>query len=263
MRTKIPLVQTATALSILLAIALAPTPAIAQSTERVPLYTHPAGVSSSLRQVVAALGDRVHKKGKERVTLLGTIEYQGKNAPIAVVKESPGFLRIEITGSSAKTIIDDLDDLITNRSKDEGDIAIAELFGSDTAEGFLQGISRGGSLRKIGDGFVVHGMKGFAEVVDIYDLYAPASAREGKPHIQRQYMFDSASGLLSRVRYSMGASGVSGAVQVVLSDYQTISGYQFPGRIVRIAGGTVTHTFTLLSGAVAPKMNDNVFTSME
>lgn len=263
MLAKIPPFPLFAGMFVLLATVLIPTPVSAQMTDRKPLYTHPTSVSSSLRQVVDALGDRVHKKGKERVTFVGAIEYQGKNAPITVVKESPGFLRIEIAGSSAKTIVDDLDNLITNRSKDEGDIAIAELFGSDTAEGFLQGIGRGGSLRKIGDGFVVDGTKGFGEMVDVYDLYAPASARDGKPNIQRQYMFDSASGLLSRVRYSMEESGTTVPVQVVLSDYQIVSGYRFPGRIVRIAGRTVTHTFTLLSGTVAPKVNDNAFKSME
>jgi hypothetical protein len=231
----------------------------AQSAERKPIYLHPVSVSSSLRQVVDALGDRLHEKGKERVSLVGTIDRNGLSAPITVVKESPGFLRIDLGGPAPKTIVDNLDALVTSRAKEDDDVILAELFGSDSAEGFLQGMAGGGSLRKIGDSFVVAGVKGFGAQADIYDLYAPSTARDGKPHVQRQYLFDSETGLLSRVRYSTERSSQVIPVQVVLSDYQLISGYSFPGKVIRLEGEKVTHTFMLQGGSVLPKGSNDSF----
>jgi len=224
-----------------------------------PVYTHPLSVSSSLRQIVEALGDRVYEKGKEQVSFSGTLESQGKQVQILVVKESPGYLRIELSGSPSKTIIHDLNQLTSSRGREEGDEELAELFTTDSAEGFLQGITQGGSLRKIGDCFVVEGVSGFGKKVDIYDLYAPAPVRQGKPYVARRYMFDSDTGLLSRVRYVIERFGEEVPVQVILSDYQLVSGYRLPGKVVRISEGKTTHTFTLQHGAIAPMGNSSLF----
>lgn len=240
----------------------------AQTARPTPVYTHPMSVSSSLRQIVEALGDRVYEKGKERIAVNGTLQseggkYQGRSVPIRVVKESPGYQRIDLSGDSPKTILDEPAGIPAGKARDEGDEELAELFGGDSAEGFLQGISRGGSLRKIGDGFVVKGVTGFGESLDIYELYAPAASRKGKPLVGKRYMFDSATGLLNRVSYVVERSGAEVPVQVILSEYRLVSGYRFPGKIVRMAGSRPTHTFTLETVAVAPNASDGLFQSAQ
>lgn len=261
MRTELAMRTKRILLFFVIAAMAASVPCFAQEQAPRPVYIHPVSVSSSLRQIVDALGDRVYEKGKERSIISGTLEYQGKSVGITVVKESPGYLRIELSGASPKTIVHDLNDLTSSRTKEESDEELAELFTSDSAEGFLQGMTQGGSLRKIGDSFVVEGAEGFGAKVDVYDLFSSVSVRQEKPYVLKHYLFDSDTGLLSRVAYSSERSGER--IQVFLSDYQFVSEYRFPGKIIRKSGERITHAFTLQNGAVAPMGNDDLFKSVQ
>lgn len=222
-------------------------------------YVDPSMVSSSVRQMVAALGDRVQRAGKERLVMTGTLNRKGVNSTLRIVRETPGFLRVDETGGKNKTVTFDLTELKGQTAIDDDDEELAEMLESDTAENFLLQFAPGSSVRKLGDRFRVKGETGFGSEVDVYETVAPILLKRNKEAAWKQYMFDSHTGLLRRVSYGMKQRGRTVLVQTVLSDYSQVGGYALPGRILRNVNGVLVLTFTRESAVFTTAVEDGIF----
>jgi hypothetical protein len=225
-------------------------------------YFAPYTVSSPVRQIVIALGDRVQRPGKERLTLTGSLNQQGTISQIQIIRELPGLLRIDESGGKNKSLAFDGTTLNGSSATDAGDEDLAETLESDTAESFLAKFGPGASVRRLGDRFKVKGETGFGSQVDIYEVVSPVTLKRNKQTTMKRYMFDSGTGLLRRVVYAATQSGKVVLVQTLLSNYSFASGYPVPGRIARSVDGTEVFAFTLTSAVVAAATPDSTFTSI-
>jgi hypothetical protein len=240
-------------------------PVFAQGNPARPHYFPPYTVSSPLRQIVTALGDRVQAPGKERVTMTGSLTWQGVVSAIQIVRELPGLLRIDESGASNKSLAFDQTTTTTltgTGAINDDDESLAETLESDTAESFLAKFGPGASVRRLGDRFKVKGETGFGSEVDIYEVVASVTFKRDKQPVTKRYMFDSNTGLLRRVVYSANQSGTTVLVQTVLSNYTAASGYALPGRIARSVNGTETFVFTLTSASITAAGAATSFTSI-
>lgn len=244
-------------------IAIALTPAArAQNKKATPQYFALETVSSSVRPVAAALGDRVQRPGKERLVTLGSLNRKGAVSTLQIVREMPGFLRVDETGGRNKSLISDLTPLSGSSAVDDDDEDLAETLDNDTAETFLAKFAAGATVRRLGDRFKVKGESGFGAEVDIYEVVAPVAFKRDKTSVTKRYMFDSNSGLLRRVLYAAKQSGRMVVVQTVLSNYSVQGGYSLPGRIDRLIDGIASLSFTLANASVTGAVADNSFTSI-
>jgi hypothetical protein len=226
-------------------------------------YVEPGTVSSSVRQIVAALGDRVQRAGKERVVMTGTLSRKGATSALRIVRETPGYLRIDETGGKNKSVAFDLTELKGKTAIDDDDEDLAEMLESDTAENFLLQFAPGSSVRKLGDRFRVKGETGFGSEVDVYEVVAPVLLKRNKQLAWKQYMFDSSTGLLRRVSYGAKVNGRAVLVQTVLSGYSQVAGYALPGLISRNVDGAVVFRFARESAAVTTAVEDGAFTTLQ
>ncbi|MGJ5814499.1 hypothetical protein [Paludibaculum fermentans] len=236
-------------------------PAQADKKADAPRYFPVSGVVSSARQIVAALGDRVQKPGKERVVIDGTLSRSGLASTAQVIYEMPGLWRIDETGGKGKSLVFDLTSLKGNGAIDDEDEGLAESIQSDTTETFLTAFGHGASVRHIGDCFKVKGETGFGAEVDIFEVVAIVNVKRAKEIVSKRYMFDSNTGLLRRVAYFATVGGKQVSVQTVLSDYAIGGGYMLPGKISRQVDATVAFTFTRTAATVQAAAKDNAFTS--
>jgi len=127
----------------------------------------------------------------------------------------------------------------------------AMMFGSDSAESFLAVFGSNAALRHLGSGFQVKGATGFGSLVDVYEVVRPVPVKPAGQAVNKHYMFDSGTGLLSRVTY-LAPSGTSTVlIQTVLSNYSAVGAYSLPGNISRIVGGIQVLSFTRAGATVS------------
>lgn len=248
-------------LSLVLASSLT-CPAPAQNQTAKPRYFPPYAVSSPVRQIVIALGDRVQRPGSERLIMTGSLNRQGAISDIQVIRELPGYLRVDDRGGKDKTLVFDLTSLKGSAAIDDGDEALAETLESDTPEAFLGRLGPGASMRHLGDRFRVKGETGFGSQVDIYEVVSVVALKRDKQAVTKRYMFDSTSGLLRRVVYAVKSSGSTVLVQTVVANYSVAAGYTLPGRIARMVNGVEVLFFTRTGASVTPAQPDGIFASV-
>jgi hypothetical protein len=250
--------------ALLLAVLVHPVLAQDQSARQARrTYIEPSTVPSSIRAIVTALGQRVQRSGLERVTLTGILDRSGMTSNVRVIRELPGYLRVDEAGAKNQSLVFDLSELKGSVAISADDEDLAEMLECDTAESFLAQIGPGAGIRKLGDRFLVKGQSGFGAVVDIYEFVAPVSVRRDRMIRAKHFMFDSGSGLLRRVAYRTKQSGREILVQTVYSSYSNVAGHLIPTEITRIADGTTVLSFRVNSATVSPRMTDGSFVDIQ
>ena len=235
--------------------------ATAQPKSPLPRYFPGYSVPSPMRQIVSALGDRVQKPGNERVIVIGTLKRSGISSTLQVIRQMPGYLRIDEAGGKNRSLAFDFTPLKGSSPIDSEDEDLAESLDDDTAESFLSGLAPGVSIRRLGDLFAVKGDTGFGATVDIYEMVSPVKFKQDKQPVVKRFMFDSKTGLLRRVVYSAAAGGSKVLVQTVYSDYSNVGGYVLPGTISRQVAGSEAFAFTRTNASIQPGQADGVFSS--
>ena len=231
-----------------------------QQSGKAPKFYRAETVPDRYRQVVDALGDRVKSAGKERVLLTGTLQLGAQPAaPATVTLELPGRLRIEHAAGRARVLVFDLTESKGRAVIDDEDEELIESLGLDNAEQFLDQLDERASVRLLGHGFRLLNETGFGSSVDIYEVAVPMPSRRDKQVRIKHFMFDTQTGLMRRVAYTISKGGVSVRVETVLSDYAPIEGNNLPGRIVRRENGREVMRFQRTAAAISPRANDNAF----
>ncbi|MBI2685206.1 MAG: hypothetical protein HYX27_02745 [Acidobacteria bacterium] len=179
-----------------------------------------------------ALGDRVFKSGKERSTVRGSLEVAGAaNEDISWTWEFPGKLRLLRAAGKGLIVFDPARSSVKNLDDTNDDLL--EVLSADTTETFFDNLQRGFTPRFLGAEFRVKGKSGFGSLVDIYEHAVPVAARSQRGMSVKHYMFDSATGLLSKVSYQRTVAGKMTQVSTELSQYVTANGYLAPQRLTR------------------------------
>jgi len=116
-------------------------------------------------------------------------------------------------------------------------------------------------VMRIGEGFVVKGVTGFGGIVDIYRILKHSDDTEENPAPRKMYLFDSRTGLLSRVVEKSMESGTLLVKQTEYSGYQDINGIPYPQRIKRIINGQTALELEPVTATIQEKKNDGIFGS--
>jgi hypothetical protein len=236
-------------------------PAQSVQANQKPQYHPIHTVISPVRQIVSALGERVQKQGNERVVMTGTLNRAGVVSTVQVIREMPGFLRVDEQGGKGRSLVFDINSLRGATVIDDDDEGLAESLQNDTAEAFLGSFGPGASVRRLGDRFKVKDEMGFGAEVDIYEVVSSVGVKRAKQVVTKRFMFDSSTGLLRRVVYGAQQSGRAVTVQTVLSDYSSAGGYMLPGKIARVVDGKESFVFTRNTAAIQAAGKDNAFIS--
>jgi hypothetical protein len=230
---------------------------IAQSTtsEDALFVAMPSVVHSQ----VAALGERVNRPGKEKVTLVGRYVDASGNRPAQVTYQAPGLVRLDGFKAGLSSIA--FDGERSYGSTGAVDDGFLETFMMDTAEGMLSATKRGAGLRLLGRQFQPHPKK-FPNYVgsryDIYELAAPVRSRQDQPVRLKRFYFDSNTGWLLRTRYHDRTSRPV-IVEVRFSGWRTIDGSAYPGRIDRFENGQPIFSFVIANISAGPRVEPAQF----
>lgn len=246
-----------------LLLALIPFSLTAVSTDQKVIGYVSAGdlpwrVISALR----ALGDRLEKPGKERITLTGLLT-RGNNRPLAVTLwwEYPGHLRIEYQ-TTQRVNIAKFDGTVieTSGAIQDGDAALLGTLLLDSPEQFVMGESEGLATRFLGSGFRAQNDKSkLGPTYDIFQVMGPVLDNGQVEWKAKNYHINSLTHLLERVTYWTGPASSSTKVEVLLTDWGPLYDQRFPGRISRTENNVAVFTLVIASGAVGPKSDDGLF----
>ena len=213
----------------------------------------------------SALGERVEKPGKERLTIAGSLTAGGKTVPATIRWELPGQFRLDQTGGGRPILVNG-PGLALGKSQaalDAGEEALAESLLYDRCESVLYGIATGFPARLIGE-HVRQGRNlgpGYSgPYYDVVDIVAKADGRTTSPTRHKRFLFDSFTGLLQRVLYrAPGTTGAENLVETVFDQWTTIDGSPFPLVTERRVNGTVVMRFQASTHLVGAKVADGAF----
>lgn len=227
----------------------------------------PAALSSDLRGLLSALGDRLEKPGKERVTYVGTLQRSGENRAslFNLTWETPGRIRLQDFGRQQTTVFDGETVSRSDAYSTAFDQELLETLVFDSAEHLFLSQMRGAATRFLGSRFgLIDNYQGeySGPVYEVFEVTEP-NVTTGDATVQtRQYFFDSDTQVLTLVKYRAMKNGVENEVEVRFENSQRIGGQMFPTRIVRLENGVPIVTLTISSVSVGPRLEDGIFATI-
>jgi hypothetical protein len=212
-----------------------------------------------LRWNLKALGNRLERPGKERLTLTGTLSRAGDAAPVPVllILEFPDRLRLDIQERAPHHVI-------TFNGKSAGKIGgpldqseedLIETLVYDTAEHFFMGQMQRVATRGLGSRF----RSDDGSFHDLYEVTDQVEVAPGGRTQRKLYYFNSDTQVLDRVRYQLTRNGMQTDVETRISDWQDLQGQRLPGRITRLENQRATATLAISSRALTPRLDDGIF----
>jgi hypothetical protein len=231
-------------------------------------YVRRGRLRPRLYAVLGALGDRLEKPGKERLTLTGTIikAERQQAIPVLLIWEFPGKLRLEeqIDGQRRVIIFNGNDTRGNGNSLSRRDEDLIETLIHDSTEHFLISQLDGAATRFLGTRFRLDDGTATNYEGPFYDLYETSEMIKVRREAQKQtkvYYFNSDTHLLEQVKYQVLREGIATAVEVRLNNWHEVQEQKLPGEIVRLENGTPVLTFTITSTGIGSRAADGIFSN--
>lgn len=225
-----------------------------------------ARVRPRLRDALKALGDRLEKPGKERLTLSGTLRRAGETqgTPFVAVYQQPGRLRFQkAQGQGPQTItFNGQHEKELGKSLTAEQEALVELLVYDTPDGFFSSQMDAAATRFLGSHFRADDGSSESYAGPYYDIYQVTDlvkVKPGTPERTKLFFLNSDTQLLEIVRYQTESNGNQTEVEVQLGDWQKTEGQMIPRRLVRLENNMPVFTLTITSAAVGPEIEDGAF----
>ncbi len=227
-------------------------------------HIHPGGLTPALRGALRAMGYRLQRPGKERLTLAGTLTLDGQTSAFTLVSEFPGRFRLALTGiGGVRVLVFDKRD--AGRPAAEGrDADLLETLVFDAPEHFLDGQARGLAARLIGtrlrDG--EGEPEGAGAFHDIYQVADTVGLGRAPRRRSKLYLVNSNTQLLDRVRYEGGSEAEQVRVEIAF-EWQQVEGQRVPRRVTRMEDGRTVMTLDVSSATVGPRADDGIFVAAQ
>ena len=213
-----------------------------------------------------ALGNRLEKPGRERVSLIGTLSRAGETRPrgFAAILEFPDRLRLTIAdGAATRVIFFDGEQAMsagTPLISDDGDLIETLVY--DTAEHFFMTQMQGKATRFLGARFRMDDGSDSnynGPYHDIYQVVDQIKTSTPQREQAKLYYFNSDTLLLERVSYQMDRDGSTVKIEEVISDWQKEEGQQVARRLERFENGKSVSVLSVRSVGLGPRADDGVF----
>lgn len=228
-------------------------------------YVRRGFIRPQLIRNLNAMGDRLEKAGKERLTIAGTFTRAG-DAPgtFAAVFEFPDRLRLTIQNGLQPRVIsfDGQEAKAVGGSLNAAEREIIETLVYDAADHFFTTQMLGQATRFLGARFRMDDGSAAKYSGPYYDIYqvgeqvkASADGRQQAKH----YYFNSDTLLLERVRYEINRNGTEVRVENLIGNWQKEQEQQVPHRIERLENGRSVFVLTVTSVALSPRVDDGIF----
>lgn len=214
-------------------------------------YVTPAQLPPTLLRQFFALGDRLMKPGNERVTLTGTLTTANGTSGTVIVLELGGKLNVTWPGlSAARVVFDGTTPSVVGNVLNSNDLL--EAFVDDLPDTLMLAVTKGTSPRLLGQRYTTPA-GGFCDYYDVA-TYGQTN-KQSKPLVKR-YCFDSATSLLSSVRYITPSSQLT---VTQFDGWATVNKQAVPYTIIRTLGGTQSFRFQVQNAIVSPSVADKTF----
>lgn len=214
---------------------------------------------------LSALGDRLEKPGKERLTITGVLrmaaESQGRE--IVAVGEFPDRLRLVVQhGSQSRLLTFDGEQAKAATiplASDELDLI--ETLAYDSAERFFAAQMQGNAMRFLGARFRTDDGSNPNYDGPYFDVYKIADQikTSGQERPAKLYYFNSDTLLLERVTYTINREGSEIRVETSLSDWREADGQQVARRIERFENAKSVFVLTIQSAQLGQRADDGMF----
>lgn len=213
-----------------------------------------------------ALGDRLERPGKERLTVTGTLTRSGDSQPAEVVAvlEFPGRLHLTIQkGIQTRVITFDGEQAKSaGNPLDFGEQDLIETLIYGSAEHFFMTQMQGRATRFLGARFRMDDGSSADYSGPYYDIYRVADQIKTSTNQREQeklYYFNSETLLLERVSYQINRDGSDVKIEEMIRDWSKEQGQQVARRIERFENGKSVFVFTVRSAGLGSRPGDGAF----
>jgi hypothetical protein len=222
-------------------------------------YVNRGLVSPRLASNLNALGNRLERPGKERLTLMGSLRTGGETREVAATLEFPDKLRLAVNGPHSRVIAFDGEQ--TKVSAAAGELDLIETLAYDSAEHFFAARMQGKAMRFLGARFRTDDGSSPNYTGPYFDIYKIADQVQasGQERPAKLYHFNSDTLLLERVTYVINRGGAEISVETKLSDWRGAEGQQVARRIERFENGNSVFVLSVRSVHFGGRADDGLF----
>lgn len=228
-------------------------------------YVRPGNLSPKLIWNLKAMGDRLEKPGRERLSVTGTLSRAGAQAEeVTAVFEFPDRLRLTRQKSGQLRVIafDGEQVMTAGNPLDEAEQDLIETLVYDTAEHFFATQVQGMATRFLGSRFRLDDGSSPDYSGPYYDVYKVGdqvkTAGDRREQLKLFY-FNSETLLLERVTYEINRYGSMVKVEERLGDWSREQGQQVARRIERFENGESVFVLTIGAAHLSARADDGVF----
>jgi len=213
-----------------------------------------------------ALGDRLERPGKERLSVTGTLRRSedSQAEEVIAVFEFPDRFRLTIQrGHQTRVITFDGEQAkATGNPIDTGERDLLDTLLYGTAEHFFMTQTQGQATRFLGARFRMDDGSSANYSGPYYDIYQVADQIKTSASEREQnklYYFNSATLLLERVAYEITRDGSAVRVEETTSNWGQEQGQQVARRIERFENGVSVFVLTVRQAGFGPRFDDGIF----
>jgi hypothetical protein len=223
-------------------------------------------MDSNIQDLLKTMGNRLMKKGKERVILKGTITTgsDNSNTPFILVRENPGFLFIRKgVGTDEKIIksngmrIGKVEGVLSSQEQD-----LANSLLEDFPDRFYFVLANGNGSRRLVGRFHLDGSKAEGEESPAYFIYAlraPTRFGDASSCVNKSYFFNEQTRLLEQALY-WDSQGDGKTENIILyEEWQRIDDQFLPTHITRLVNGQSVYDLRINSSQFNPTSDDGTF----
>jgi len=225
-------------------------------------YLNRSRLAPRLVRNLTALGNRLEKPGKERVTITGELRSSSdlQVRELTATLEFPDKLRLGIQNDHQNRLITfDKQEIKEQTAPDELDLI--ESLTYDSAEHFFNAQMQGNAMRFLGSRFRTDDGSTPAYSGPYYDIYKIADRIDaaGEERAAKLYYFNSETLLLERVIYVINRNGAEINIETKLSDWRDEDGQKMAHRIERLENDKSVFVLTIRSAQFGRRADDGIF----
>lgn len=229
-------------------------------------YVRRSNLSPKLVRHLNALGERLEKPGKERLSVTGTLSRgaASQTQEVTAVFEFPDRLRLttQTVNQSRVITFNEGQAKAAEKQLDEAERDLIETLVYGSAEHFFATQMQGQATRFLGSHFRLDDGSRTDYDGPYYDIYKVAeqiqTGDESRERL-KLYYFNSETLLLERVSYEIERAGATVKVEERFSGWTKEQGQQIAQRIERIENGEQVFVFTVRTASLSARANDGVF----